>query len=163
MNHPSIHANDSVDNEIAPVSASAGPKKGRAVRSRPAPVSIPVEEEQWLDLTKWSDEMLRRAETIGGKPEAPFDPLESAALHALRLRLVELTTERSPDYAQIKTVFGLLLEARAHQLAERKLEFTRREMAEDGKSRVLTAEQLQERMKTLFGWVESGDRTEEAS
>lgn len=137
-------------------------KRGRSPKASTPRASAadlnPPEDETPLDLTDWSQQMLLRAKALGAPTEAPFDTLESAALLALRLRFVELSTSRTPDYTQIKTVFSLLLDARSQQLAERKLDLALREMAEE-KSRADAGEQLQARLKELFGWIESRAET----
>jgi hypothetical protein len=125
--------------------------------------SKPEETEQPLDLESWKEGILLRAGKLCGKAEAPFDHLESAALQALRLRLVAFATERTPDFAQIKTIFGLLLEAKSQQLAARKLKLARKQMGEGAKPQLLTREELQARLKNLFGWNERHSQTEEAS
>jgi hypothetical protein len=121
------------------------------------------ETEQPLDLDRWKEGILVRAGKLCVKAEAPFDHLESAALQALRLRLVAFATERTPDFAQIKTIFGLLLEAKSQQLAARKLKLARKQMGEGAKPQVLTREELQTRLKSLFGWSERSIQTEDAS
>jgi hypothetical protein len=132
-------------------------------RTIAADPSRPEETEQPLDLDSWKEGILVRAGKLCGKAEAPFDHLESAALQALRLRLVAFATERAPDFAQIKTIFGLLLEAKSQQIAARKLKLARKRMGERAKPQVLTREELQARLKRLFGWSERHSQTEEAS
>jgi hypothetical protein len=124
--------------------------------------SGPDDTEQPLDLDRWREAIMARAAKLCGKAEAPFDHLESAALQALRLRLVAFATERTPDFAQIKTIFSLLLEARSQQLAARKVKLARKQMEEAAKPQLLTDEQLQVRLKSLFGWSERQNQAEEA-
>ena len=84
------------------------------------------------------------------------DPMDAVILHALKLRLFELSVRPQSDVNEIKTLFLLMMEARNHQLAERKLQMSLDEIATalSEKAKYLNPEEMQKFARSLLGEFE---------
>ncbi len=88
--------------------------------------------------------------------DSPRNIRDAAILHALELRLFELSVRPQSDVNEIKTLFLMRMESRNLQLAERKLQISLDQVAADlsQQAKILNPEQMQEYTRHLLGEFE---------